>query len=238
MTVFLLSEKIAFPPPTLADKDGLLAVGGDLRIERLLLAYRNGIFPWYSAGQPILWWSPDPRLVLYPSEVRISRSLKRVIRKRRFRISSDTAFEKIIRECASVRLEQNEGTWLTEEMIDAYCGLHAAGLAHSMEVWLDDALAGGLYGVSLGRCFFGESMFTRITDGSKIALAALAKHLEAASFHMIDCQLSTEHLIRFGAREISRRRFLRQLKNSLSYPTRRGSWTFDEETLECLVAAG
>lgn len=236
MTVFLLSEKIAFPPPTLADKDGLLAVGGDLSLERLLLAYRSGIFPWYTEGQPVLWWSPDPRLVLCPSEVRISRTLKKVIRKGRFRVSLDTAFERIIRECASVRLEKNEGTWLTGEMIDAYCGLHAAGLAHSIEVWLDDALAGGLYGVSLGRCFFGESMFTRITNGSKIALVALAKHLEAASFDMIDCQLTTEHLCRLGAREISRRSFLRQLKTSLGYPTRKGYWTLDEKSLQQAAA--
>ncbi len=232
MPVFLLSDKLAFPPPTLAEKHGLLAIGGDLSEERLILAYEMGIFPWYSDGEPILWWSPDPRLVLYPSELKISRSLKKLIRKRMFRLSMDTAFEAVIRECVSVRMERNEGTWITDEMRDAYCRLHALGYAHSVEVWCDDVLAGGLYGVSLGRCFFGESMFTRIANASKIALVTLTQHLLASRIEIIDCQVQTEHLIRFGAKPISRTDFLRQIKRFLRFPTLTGKWAFTEKVVE------
>ena len=226
MPVFLLSDRIFFPPPALARKDGLLAVGGDLSQQRLRLAYRMGIFPWFSNGDPILWWSPDPRLVLYPSEIGISKSLKKVIRKGVFRVSMDTAFERVIQGCAQVRLEKDEGTWITAEMVDAYCRLHSAGFAHSVEVWLGDELAGGLYGVSFGKCFFGESMFSRITNASKVAFVALVEHLLAASFDIIDCQVTTEHMISFGARKIPRDAFLKQLKQALAAPTIRGTWKF------------
>jgi len=161
MPVFLLSENIAFPPPHFASKEGLLAIGGDLSRERLLLAYRMGIFPWYSEGEPILWWSPDPRLVLYPDELHISRTLTKVLKKNIFKITMDQAFEQVIDACAEIRLRKKEGTWIVDEMVDAYCDLHRAGFAHSVEVWQKGQLAGGLYGVSLGRSFFGESMFTR-----------------------------------------------------------------------------
>ena len=228
MPVFLLSDRLFFPPPCLARKDGLLAVGGDLSRNRLLLAYRMGIFPWFTNGDPILWWSPDPRLVLYPSELKISKSLKKVIRKGMFRVSMDTAFERVIQGCAQVRLENNEGTWITEEMIDAYRRLHTDGFAHSVETWLDDELVGGLYGLSFGKCFFGESMFTRITNASKVAFVALAEHLIAASFDIIDCQVATEHLVRFGARKIPRDAFLKQLKQAPGAPTIRGKWTFGQ----------
>jgi len=226
MTVFLLSERLIFPPPSLAEKDGLLAVGGDLSQSRLLLAYGLGIFPWFSEGDPILWWSPDPRLVLYPNEIRISKSLKKAIRKGLFRISMDTAFEKVIRQCAKVHRKQDEGTWINDQMIDAYCGLHESGYAHSVEAWLGDELAGGLYGVSLGKCFFGESMFTRVSNASKVSLVALSNYLTLRNFHLIDCQVTTHHLIRLGAKEIPRERFIGKLHGSLESPTLKGKWEY------------
>ena len=190
-----------------------------------MLAYRMGIFPWYSKDEPIMWWSPDPRLVLYPSELRISRSLKRTIKKHIFELTVDEAFERVINACACSRTQADEGTWIVEEMIDAYCRLHESGLAHSVEAWQDGRLAGGLYGVSLGKCFFGESMFTHITNASKVALVALVEHLQALDFDLIDCQISTPHLIGFGAREIPRTRFLKELAQALKSPTIKGKWT-------------
>lgn len=227
MPVFVLSEELVFPPPRLAAADGLLAVGGDLSRERLLLAYRMGIFPWYSEGEPILWWSPDPRLVLYPREFRIPRSLAKVIRRGELTVSMDQAFQDVIGECARVRRESGEGTWIVPEMLEAYCGLHRAGVAHSVEVWREGKLAGGLYGVALGRSFFGESMFTRVTNASKVALAALVSHVQALSFDLIDCQVTTGHLMRLGAREISRERYLKDLGSSLKAHSRPGRWAID-----------
>jgi len=224
MPVFLLSETISFPHPRLASKEGLLAVGGDLSQERLLLAYRHGIFPWFSDQEPILWWSPDPRLVLFPEDLYISKSLRRLLNKNTFQVSMDRAFQQVISECARVRIENNERTWIVDEMIDAYSGLHAAGFAHSVEVWYKGELAGGLYGVSIGRCFFGESMFARISNASKVALVKLVDHLTSWSFQLIDCQVTTQHLIRMGAREISRNRFLAILDQALKFPTIQGSW--------------
>jgi len=227
MPVYLLSDAIAFPPPNLASQEGLLAVGGDLCQERLLLAYSMGIFPWYSDAEPIMWWSPDPRLVLYPDEFRVSRSLQKTIKKGVFKITMDQAFEQVITECAKVRRKQNEGTWIVPEMINAYCQLHASEFAHSVEAWQKDALVGGLYGISLGKCFFGESMFTRVTNASKVAFVALVDYLKALSFDLIDCQVTTEHLANFGAREIPRTRFLDELKKSLDAPPLKGEWMFD-----------
>jgi len=226
MPVFLLSDKTTFPPPHLAPKEGLLAVGGDLSQKRLLLAYRMGIFPWFSEGEPILWWSPDPRLVLYPDEFRISKTLNKIIKKDMFHVTMDTAFDRVINACAQIRIEKNEGTWILQEMVEAYCRLHESGYAHSVEAWHQGELAGGLYGVSLGRCFFGESMFTRINNASNVAFAKLIKHLRALAFDIIDCQITTAHLIRFGAREIPRAVFLKQLKKSLKVPTLKGRWSF------------
>jgi len=225
MPVYRLSQKLVFPSPHLASHEGLLAVGGDLSIKRLLLAYRLGIFPWYSEGEPILWWSPEPRLVLYPDELKISRSLNKVINKGAFKVTMDRAFKEVISECARVRLETQEGTWIIDDMVSAYCRLHAAGFAHSVEAWREERLVGGLYGVSLGKCFFGESMFTRVTNASKVALVALVNHLKALRFALIDCQITTAHLKRFGAREISRARYLKELNEALIAPTLRGSWT-------------
>jgi leucyl/phenylalanyl-tRNA--protein transferase len=226
MPVYLLSDDLVFPSPKLAAKEGLLAVGGDLRQERLLLAYRMGIFPWYSRCEPILWWSPDPRLVLYPGEIRVSKSLQKTIKKALFRITMDQAFEAVINACAQSRTRADEGTWIVEEMIDAYCKLHESGFAHSVEAWRDDRLAGGLYGVSLGKCFFGESMFTHISNASKVAFVALVKHLQALNFDLIDCQVTTPHLLTFGAREIPRTRYLKELEKSLKPSTIKGQWSF------------
>ena len=226
MPVFQLSEDIVFPSPHLASKEGLLAVGGDLSVERLLLAYSSGIFPWYSDGEPILWWSPDPRLVLYPDELKVSRSLRKVIRQNVFEIHMDRAFETVISECAQIRLENQEGTWIVDDMVRAYCRLHDAGFAHSVEAWQGNSLVGGLYGVSIGKCFFGESMYTRVTNASKVALVALVEHVKTLDFAFIDCQIPTAHLFRLGAREISRSRYLRELTDALRYPTQKGQWTF------------
>jgi len=226
MPVYLLPDELVFPSPQLARKEGLLAVGGDLSQERLLLAYRMGIFPWYSEDEPIMWWSPDPRLVLYPSEFRVSRSLKKTIKKQMFKLTVDEAFESVINACARSRTKADEGTWIVEEMIAAYYRLHESGLAHSVEVWQDGKLVGGLYGVSLGKCFFGESMFTHISNASKVALVTLVQHLQALEFDFIDCQISTPHLLRFGAQEIPRTRFLRELEQALKFPTLKGKWSF------------
>jgi leucyl/phenylalanyl-tRNA--protein transferase len=226
MPVYLLSDDLVFPSPQLAPKEGLLAVGGDLSRERLLLAYRMGIFPWYSRYEPILWWSPDPRLVLYPGELRTSKSLQKTIKKGLFRVTMDQAFEAVINSCAQSRTSADEGTWIVEEMIDAYCNLHESGFAHSVEAWREDKLVGGLYGVSLGRCFFGESMFTHISNASKVAFVALVKHLQALNFYLIDCQVTTPHLLKFGAREIPRARYLNELDKSLKPSTLKGQWSF------------
>jgi leucyl/phenylalanyl-tRNA--protein transferase len=224
--IFLLTDKIEFPPPHLASREGLLAIGGDLSRKRLLLAYHMGIFPWFSDDEPILWWSPDPRLVLYPNEIRISKTLKKIVRKGLFKVTMDFEFVQVINQCAQIRLQNNQGTWIVEDMIDAYCKLHEAGFAHSVEAWHQGELAGGLYGVSLGRCFFGESMFTRISNASNVALVKLVEYLNALSFDMIDCQLKTQHLLRFGAKEIPRSTFLKQLEESLKAPTKIGKWCF------------
>lgn len=188
------------------------------------MAYSMGIFPWFSEAEPIMWWSPDPRLVLYPDELRISRSLQKTINKAPFQITLDQAFDQVIAECARVRRKRDEGTWIVPDMISAYCQLHASGYAHSVEAWQNDSLVGGLYGVSLGKCFFGESMFTHVANASKVAFVALVDHLKKLSFDLIDCQVTTEHLISFGARQIPRGVFLKQLKESLEKQTLKGKW--------------
>ncbi|MFW5810444.1 MAG: leucyl/phenylalanyl-tRNA--protein transferase [Thermodesulfobacteriota bacterium] len=232
MPVFQLTEKIGFPPPHLAEQEGILAVGGDLSIKRLLLAYQMGIFPWYAEEDPIIWWSPDPRLVLYPPQLRYSRSLKRLLKKDVFTVTMDQAFARVIIECAAVRAEQGEGTWLVDDMIEAYVRLHEAGYAHSVETWQEGRLVGGLYGVSLGGAFFGESMFMRVSNASKIAFVRLVRQLNSWGFDMVDCQVKTQHLLGFGAREIPRKLFLEQLKKSLKRKTRKGKWYFDESISE------
>ena len=227
MSVYRLGEKIAFPPPDHADPSGLLAVGGDLCPERLLLAYAMGIFPWFDADQPLLWHSPDPRLVLVPSELTVSRNLRRTLNRCEFEVTLDTAFDEVIRGCAETPRKEDAGTWITAEMIDAYRRLHDLGFAHSAEAWQAGELVAGLYGVSLGGCFFGESMFTHRSDASKVAFVKLTRQLEAWDFDLIDCQVHTDHLARFGAGPWSRRRFLKALDASLARPTRRGRWSFE-----------
>jgi len=224
MPVFQLDETISFPPPQLAREDGLLAVGGDLSPERLLLAYQLGIFPWYSPGEPVLWWSPDPRLVLFPDDFHLSRSLTRTIRAGVFNVTFDRDFPGVIRNCAEVRTASGEGTWIDEEMIAAYCRLHELGYAHSVECWQDTKLVGGLYGIALGGVFFGESMFSLAPDSSKVALAALVERLVYWEFDMIDCQVGTEHLKSLGAGEISGAEFWERLSLSVAKPTLQGNW--------------
>ena len=206
---------------------GLLAVGGDLSKERLLEAYRLGIFPWYSDDQPILWWSPDPRLVLDLKDFKISRSLSKTLKKGVFQVTFDHAFEEVIQACAVVPRAAQNGTWITEEMQEAYINLHGLGYAHSVESWFGGKLAGGLYGVSLGKAFFGESMFHLKTDASKVALATLVEKLKSWDFHFIDSQMTTEHMVRLGAKELPRRIFLKRLQSALRHPTRRGRWRID-----------
>ncbi len=201
----------------------MLAAGGDLSPQRLLSAYRQGIFPWYSEGQPILWWSPDPRMVLYCDELKISRSLRRAVDARRFAIRVDTAFEQVIEACAAPRAGHG-GTWIMPEMVRAYVHLYRLGYAHSVEAWLDDALVGGLYGLAIGRMFFGESMFTRETDASKVALVHLRAMLKRRDMPLIDCQQQTGHLARLGARPISRRAFADALAGLVNSPQPAGAW--------------
>lgn len=216
MPVFTLSKRISFPPAHLAIREGLLAVGGDLSPERLLLAYRKGIFPWYSPGEPILWWSPDPRLVLYPGELKVPKSLRRLMRRKGFEITFDRNFDGVIQACSHIQRPYGEGTWITDEMKVAYCELHRQGFARSVEAWQGSELVGGLYGVSLGRVFFGESMFSRVSNASKVAFVVFVERLQGLAYELIDCQVKTDHLMRFGARLIPRVRFLRQLSTAVN----------------------
>jgi len=207
MPVFRLEQELLFPPVELAEPDGLLAVGGDLSPERLILAYRQGIFPWFSEADPILWWAPDPRLVLFPEEFHLSRRLERTIRQQRFAVTVNRAFDRVIRECRDVRLERNEETWIDQRMVAAYWRLHRMGMAHSVECWQQERLAGGIYGVALGKVFFGESMFSRARDASKVALAHLCQLARDRGVALIDCQVTSRHLISLGARELPGRIF-------------------------------
>jgi leucyl/phenylalanyl-tRNA--protein transferase len=227
MPVYLLTGDLVFPPPELAREDGLLAVGGDLSIPRLILAYRQGIFPWYNPGEPIFWWSPDPRLILEPSDLHISRRLERIIRQGRLKVTLDHAFKDVIMACSETRIKKNEGTWLTPEMIEAYTELHYLGKTHSVETWQGDRLVGGLYGIAIGRVFFGESMFTKVSDASKVAFVALVRQLTEWGFAMIDCQVTTWHLLSLGAKEIPRSFFLKRLKKLIDLPSKapNGKWS-------------
>jgi leucyl/phenylalanyl-tRNA--protein transferase len=231
MAIYRLIEEPVFPPPEYADSSGLIAVGGDLSSERLLEAYRVGIFPWYSEDQPILWWSPDPRFVLDLDQFHLSRSLRKTLRKSAFIVTFDRAFDDVINACAAVARKGQHGTWITEEMRKAYIELHGLGYAHSVETWLGTELVGGLYGVSLGKAFFGESMFHLKTDASKVALAELVKKLKSWEFHFIDAQITTDHMIALGAREMPRRVFLKRLQAALRQPTKRGKWRIKEPLL-------
>lgn len=215
----------------LREPNGLLAASADLPVARLVDAYRHGIFPWYSEGQPVLWWSPDPRMVLFPGELSISRSLRKRLRRRDYVIRTDVAFDAVMRACAAPRSGQS-GTWITGDMIAAYGALHRHGMAHSVEIWIGNELAGGLYGVAIGRMFYGESMFTHASDASKIALAHLVRQLARWNYGMIDCQMRTAHLASFGAREIPRADFMRRLGELVNYAAGPDEWRFDDDLFE------
>lgn len=227
MPIYRLPDAHVFPPAEEAEFDGLLAVGGDLSPGRLIRAYAQGIFPWYGPDSPILWWSTDPRLILEPGAVHVPRRLERLLRRGTFRFTMDRAFPAVIRACASASRPGQDGTWLTRDMVQAYGRLHDMGLAHSLEAWKDGELAGGLYGVSLGGIFFGESMFYREPDASKACVAVLARQLRDWGFDLIDCQQTTAHMLRLGAREVSRAEFLRRLGLALARPTRQGAWRLE-----------
>jgi len=225
-----LGRSLAFPAvaSALDEPNGLLAAGGDLSPERLLAAYRKGIFPWFNAGEPILWWSPDPRMVLYPTQIKVSRSLAKALRRDDYEIRVDTSFRAVIEACAAPRPGQ-EGTWISPAMIEAYTALHRLGYAHSVETWREGELAGGLYGLAIGRAFFGESMFSRVTDSSKLAVVHLARQLARWQYGIIDCQMRTAHLARLGAREIPRSAFSQALEQLVHYRQPTGPWVFDRD---------
>jgi leucyl/phenylalanyl-tRNA--protein transferase len=229
--VYELGRALVFPPPELA-VDGLLAVGGDLSPERLLLAYRSGIFPWYGEGLPILWHSPDPRCVLPVDRVHTGRTLRRTMTKGVYDVRFDTAFESVIAACQTTPRSGQDGTWITDEMLDAYVKLHRLGYAHSVEAWRAGELAGGLYGVSIGRVFFGESMFALHADASKVALVSLAARIARWGFRIVDSQVATPQTLALGAEPWPRDRFLELLATDVSFPTRKGSWSVEEPALE------
>lgn len=215
MPIFQLNEQIQFPHPDYAEDNGLLAIGGDLRPERLLMAYSQGIFPWYSQGDPILWWFTSPRLVIFPDEFRIPKRVARYAKAASVEITFDSAFSRVVSECAEIRTEHAVETWISPEMQTAYTTLHNLGFAHSVECWQNNLLVGGLYGIALDQIFFGESMFSRIKCASQFALIALVEYLKSRNFQLIDCQMTTNHLLRFGAREISGREFRKRLKKNI-----------------------
>jgi leucyl/phenylalanyl-tRNA--protein transferase len=210
--MYLLDENLIFPPPHYADEEGILAIGGDLRVERLLLAYRNGIFPWFEEDEVIIWWSPNPRMVLYPSKLRVSKSMNKIIKQQTFRVSFDEAFVEVIENCQSIFRPDQGSTWITQQMKSSYIDLHKQGIAHSVEVWEGNELVGGLYGVNIGQVFCGESMFSKKSNTSKLAFIYLTRKLESKGYHMLDCQVYTEHLESLGAEEIPRHQFLQELK--------------------------
>jgi leucyl/phenylalanyl-tRNA--protein transferase len=235
MPVYALTEQLAFPPPEGASVEGVVAIGGDTSPERLLLAYSQGIFPWPHRGLPLLWFSPDPRAVLCFEDVHVGRSLRKRARARPFEITADTAFERVIEACAGVPRSGQDGTWITPEIQRGFAKLHELGLAHSIEAWQDGELVGGLYGVAIGKSFCGESMFSLRDDASKLATVALLGNLQQWSFHFVDCQVQTQHLARFGAREWPRSRFLAALRTAVAEPSRRGPWRLELDALEAIA---
>ena len=223
MAIYWLDDDLVFPHPIYADDDGVLAVGGDLSPQRLLLAYQNGIFPWYNEGEPVIWWSPNPRFVLYPEKLKVSKSMRKVLRLEQFKITYDQAFETVIRLCGTTKRKgQNGGTWITRDMLRAYCQLHQLGFAHSVEVWENDEIVGGLYGVALGRCFSGESMFAKVSNASKAGFITLVRRLQELGFDMIDCQTHSNHLESLGGEYMDRSDFMQYLKENAKKPTYRG----------------
>jgi leucyl/phenylalanyl-tRNA--protein transferase len=226
MPIYQLSKEPIFPHPSESVEDGLLAIGGDLSPQRLVTAYTLGIFPWFGDNEPILWWSPDPRLILFPDKFKVSKSLKHTIKKNIFDIRIDFAFEEVINNCKRISRKDQNGTWITNEMKDAYIKMHKLGLAHSIETWIDNKLVGGLYGLSLGNAFFGESMFHKYRDASKVAFYYLSQLALDMNLSFIDCQVSSPHLISLGAEEVTRDNFLDLLAESNNKKTRQGIWEF------------
>ena len=226
MTVYLLGDSLEFPHPMCAEPNGLLAVGGDLSVDRLLLAYKNGIFPWYSKGDPIMWFSPDPRLVLFLDDLNVSKKLKKFIRSKIFEVKFDTSFHDVITRCAETDRRGQDGTWITDDMVKAYVKLHEEGYAHSVETFHDGNLVGGLYGVSLGGAFFGESMFFDMSNASKVALYFLVERLRSWDFDFIDSQVPNDHMKGLGGKELDRVEFLQILEDSLGKKTKLGNWGF------------
>lgn len=224
MSYYFVTEELYFPPIAQADEHGILAFGGDLSPERLILAYQSGIFPWFSENEPIIWWSPDPRFVLFPQKLKVSKSMRPIFNKKEFEVSFDTNFKAVIEACQQVKRKGQSGTWITDEMLKAYCELHRLGLAHSVEVWKEGDLVGGLYGIALGRSFFGESMFSKINNASKVGFITLVRKLQELDFDIIDCQVHTKHLESLGAEFIARDRFLDILNSSIKKQILRGNW--------------
>jgi len=225
MPVFWLTDELSFPPPELANEDGILAVGGDLSTDRLLLAYSIGLFPWFNPEDPILWWSPDPRFVLYPQNLKVSKSMRPYFNQKKFTVTFDTQFEKVMTACQQqYRKGQVGGTWITDEMIDSYTALNKMGFAHSVEVWQGEELVGGLYGISLGKIFFGESMFAKVSNASKFGFISLVQKLKELDFWLIDCQQRTQHLESLGGEFISRKEFLSFMEKNKFEKTKQGNW--------------
>ena len=225
MPVYLLDESCNFPPAEGAE-NGIVAVGGDLSQQRLLNAYKEGIFPWYSEGEPVIWWSPDPRFVLFPDDLHISKSMHRILNSNEFTVTLDTDFSFVIRQCAEVCRNGQDGTWITEDMITAYCALHTSGYAHSLEVWKNNTMVGGIYGVSLGKVFFAESMFHTESNASKLAFIRLTELLKQKQYLLLDAQVYTKHVATLGAKEISRKDFLKLLQRCLQLESWVGKWQF------------
>ncbi|MDB4835512.1 leucyl/phenylalanyl-tRNA--protein transferase [Cyclobacteriaceae bacterium] len=218
MPIFQLNNELEFPPVELTESDGLLAVGGDLSVERLLLAYQKGLFPWFNEDDPILWWSPDPRFVLYPNKLHISRSMRRKLNQKAFRVTINMCFDQVIANCKSVGRKEQEGTWITDEMKAAYTELHKLGFAHSVEVWQGEQLVGGMYGVAMGKCFFGESMFSLVANASKYGFIKFVQFLEQHNFELLDAQVHTDHVESLGATHVSRDFFVKMLPDTIIPP--------------------
>lgn len=223
---WLPEDELIFPDPQFADDEGIVALGGDLSPKRLVLAYSNGIFPWYNQDEPIIWWSPNPRFILLPENLKVSKSMRQVLRRETFKITFDTDFKSVLWNCQQIKRTGQDGTWITDEMYDAYVRLHSLGLAHSVEVWQEDVLVGGLYGISIGKCFFGESMFAKVSNASKAGFITMVQKLESIGFDMIDCQTETAHLRSLGADFIDRTDFLTYLKANNKKITLQGKWDF------------
>lgn len=212
MPVYELTKELVFPPVSFSREDGLLAIGGDVTAQRLFVAYKSGIFPWYNPSQPILWWSPNPRFVLYPHQIKVSKSLKQAIKNKGFKVTYNTQFEQVISNCQQLERKGQDGTWITKPLKQGLIDFHHQGWAHSVEVWQNNQLVGGLYGIAMGKCFFGESMFTKVSDASKVGFVTLVKKLAQLDFHIIDCQVYTNHLETLGAVNIPRKNFIDILK--------------------------